>query len=265
MGEQRERDSEFFYRLNELRELTGYAPKRLNEITKRYKNRRDTNGRRKRVFYLADEQICNDEFSVWLLEGRFRGSLVPERPRGAVTLKQAERDGVSYHSLQRLIQIGELEAYVCRGRYYIERIAVQTLGERFSSAPSNWLPVTCLTTLSGRARQSVYAWVKRQSEIRTFVHPKRAQPAQHLPVQDALEYLSKALGSAHLAIKMLAQHAPRYFRSLTKTVVENLFGVGKHTELIELETLEVTFITGDAQPPLLNPSQLGQGLLSLRT
>lgn len=264
MGEQRGRDSEFFYRLNELRKLTGYAPKRLNEITKRYKNRRGPDGKRKRVFYLADEQICNDEFSVWLLEGRFRGSLVPERPKGTVTLKQAEREGISYHALQRRIHAGELEAYVSRGRYYIERLAVETLGERISPAPTNWLPIMCLTTLAGRARQSVYAWVKRQSEVRTFVHPKRAQAAQHLPVKDALDYLSKALGSAHLAIKMLAQHAPRYFRSLTKTVVENLFGVGKHTELLELETLVVTFITGKAQLPL-NPSQLGHELLSLRT
>ena len=79
MGEQRARDSEFFYRLDELCELTGYAPKRLNEIAKRYKNRRSTNGRRRRVFYLASEQICNDEFSTWLLEGRFRGALVLER------------------------------------------------------------------------------------------------------------------------------------------------------------------------------------------
>ena len=86
--------------------------------------------------------------------------------------------------------------------------------------------------LAGRARQSVYAWVKRQSEIRTFVHPKRAQPAQHLPVQDALDYLSQAFGSAYLAIKMLTRHAPKYVRSLTKSVVENLFG--KPTELHEL-------------------------------
>ena len=115
MGEQRTRDAEFFYRLNELRELTGYAPKRLNEIAKRYKNRRDSDGRRKRVFYLADEQICNDAFSAWLLEGRFRGALVPERPQGTVTLKQAEREGVSYHALRRRIHGGELEAYVSQG------------------------------------------------------------------------------------------------------------------------------------------------------
>ncbi len=265
MGEKRERDSEFFYRLNELRELTGYAPKRLNEITKRYKNRRSPDGRRKRVFYLADEQICNDEFSAWLLEGRFRGSLVPERPKGTVTLKQAERQGISYHSLQRRIHAGELEAYVSKGRYYIERIAVESLGERIAPAPANWLPVTCLTTLAGRARQSVYAWVKRQSEVRTFVHPKRAQAAQHLPVQDALDYLSKALGSTHLALKMLAQHVPKYFRSLTKKVVENLFGVSEHSELDELEILEVTFMTEEAEPPPLNPPRLGQELLSLRT
>jgi len=264
MGEQRARDSGFFYHLNELGELTGYAPKRLNEIARRYKNRCGSDGRRKRVFYLADEQICNDEFSTWLLEGRFRGPLVPERPEGTVTLKQAEREGVSYHSLQRRIHAGELEAYVSRGRYYIERIAVEILGERFAPAPANYLPIICLTTLSGRARQSVYAWVKRQSEVRTFVHPKRAQPAQHLPVKDALDYLSRALGSTHQAIKMLAQHAPRYFRSLTKKVVENLFGVGEDTELLELEKLVVTFLTREARPPL-NPSQLGHELLSLGT
>lgn len=264
MGEQRARDSEFFYRLNELRELTGYPPKRLNEITKRYKNRRGPDGRRKRVFYLADEQICNDEFSAWLLEGRFCGSLVPERPNGTLTLKQAEREGVSYHSLQRRIHAGELEAYVFRGRYYIERVAVETLGEYIAPAPTNWLPIMLLTALSGRARQSVYAWVKRRSEVRTFVHPKRAQAAQHLPIQDALEYLSKALGSAHQAIKMLAQHAPKYFRSLTKKVVENLFGVSEHTELYELETLEITLLIGEAQP-LLNRSRLGHELLSIRT
>ena len=262
MGEQRTRDAEFFYRLNELRELTGYAPKRLNEIAKRYKNRRGTDGRRKRVFYLADEQICNDEFSAWLLEGRFCGSLVPERPKGTVTLKQAERMGTSYHSLQRRIHAGKLEAYVSRGRYYVERVAVETLGERFTPAPANWLPVVCLTTLAGRARQSVYAWVKRQSEVRTFFHPQRAQPAQHLPVQDALDYLSKALGSAHLAIKMLARHAPKYVRSLSKSVVENLFGTP--SELHGFETPQITPITGLAQPPL-NPSQLGHELLSLRT
>lgn len=262
MGEQRARDAEFFYRLNELRELTGYAPKRLNEIVKRYKNRRGPDGRRKRVFYLADDQICNDEFATWLLDGRFHGTLVSERPRGAVTLKQAEREGLSYHSLQRRIHAGELEAYVSRGRYYIERVAVETLGERIAPAPTNWLPIVILTMLSGRTRQSVYAWVKRQSEIRTFVHPKRAQPAQYLPVQDALDYLSKALGSAHLAVKMLARHAPKYVRSLTKSVVENLFST--HSELDELETLDITLITGEVQLPL-NPSQLGHELLSLRT
>jgi hypothetical protein len=264
MGEQRARDAEFFYRLNELRELTGYVPKRLNEIAKRYKNRRSPDGKRKRVFYLADEQICNDEFSGWLLEGRFRGSLVPERPNGTVTLKQAEQQGVSYHSLQRRIHAGELEAYVSRGRYYVERVAVQALGERFAPAPANWLPVVCLTTLAGRARQSVYAWVKRQSEIRTFFHPTRAQPAQHLPVRDAIAYLSQALGSAHLAIKMLSRHAPRYFRSLTKTRLENLFGVGKHPELLELEKLKFTSLTEEAQL-LLNAPRLGHELLSIRT
>lgn len=262
MGEQRTRDAEFFYRLNELRELTGYAPKRLNEIAKRYKNRRNSDGRRKRVFYLADEQICNDAFSAWLLEGRFRGALVPERPQGTVTLKQAEREGVSYHALQRRIHGGELEAYVSQGRYYVERAAVETLGERFAPAPANWLPVVYLTTLAGRARQSVYAWVRRQSEVRTFVHPKRAQPAQYLPIQDALDYLSKALGSAYRAIKMLARYAPKYARSLSKSVVENLFSTP--SELYELETPQVTSLTGEAQPPL-NPSQLGHGLLSLRT
>ena len=261
MGEQRTRDAEFFYRLNELRELTGYAPKRLNEIAKRYKNRRGPDGRRKRVFYLADEQICNDEFSAWLLGGRFRGALVPERPKGTVTLKQAEREGVSYHALQRRIHGGELEAYVSRGRYYVERAAVETLGERFAPAPANWLPIVCLTTLAGRTRQSVYAWVKRQSEVRTFVHPKRAQPAQYLPVQDALDYLSKALGSAHRAIKLLARHTPKYVRSLSKSVVENLFGAP--SKLHELEAPEVTPLTGEAQPPL-NPSQLGHELLLLR-
>lgn len=264
MGEQRARDSEFFYRLSELRELTGYAPKRLNEITKRYKNRRGTDGRRKRVFYLADEQICNDEFSDWLLEGRFRGALVPERPKGTVTLKQAEREGISYGSLQRRIHAGELEAYVSRGRYYVERVAVEALGERFVPAPANWLPVVCLTTLAGRTRQSVYAWVKRQSEVRTFVHPKRAQPAQHLPVRDALDYLSHALGSAHSAIKMLARHAPKYVRSLTKQAVKNLFGVSDHAGLLKLEPLEVALSTAEVLPPL-NPSHLGHELLPLRT
>ncbi len=264
MGEQRARDSEFFYRLDELRELTGYAPKRLNEIAKRYKNRRCTNGRRRRVFYLANERICNDEFSTWLLEGRFRGALVPERPKGTVTLKQAERGGISYHSLQRRIHAGDLEAYVSRGRYYVERVAVEALGERLAPAPANWLPVVCLTTLAGRTRQSVYAWVKRQSEVRTFVHPKRAQPAQHLPVQDALDYLSSALGSAHAAIKLLARHAPKYFRSLTKGAVEDLFGASEHAELRQLEALEVAFSTREVLPPL-NPSQLGHELLPLRT
>lgn len=264
MGEQRAHDSEFFYRLSELRELTGYAPKRLNEIAKRYKNRRGTDGRRKRVFYLADERICNDAFSAWLLEGRFRGALVPERPKGTVTLKQAEREGISYASLRRRIHAGELEAYVSRGRYYVERMAVEALGERLTPAPANWLPVVCLTTLAGRTRQSVYAWVNRQSETRTFVHQKRAQPAQHLPVQDALDYLSKALGSAHSAIKMLARHAPKYVRSLTKGAVENLFGVGEHAERLQLETLEVAFLALKIQPPL-NPSQLGHELLPLRT
>ena len=264
MGEQRARDSEFFYRLDELCELTGYAPKRLNEMAKRYKNRRSTNGRRKRVFYLADEQICNDEFSAWLLEGRFRGALVSERPRGTVTLKQAECEGVSYASLRRRIHAGELEAYVSRGRYYVERVAVVALGERFVPAPANWFPVTCLTTLAGRTRQSVYAWVKRQSEVRMFVHPKRAQPAQHLPVRDALDYLSKALGSAHLAIKMLARYAPKYVRSLTKGAVENLFGIGEHAERLQLEPLEVTLSVAEVLPPL-NPSHLGHELLPLRT
>lgn len=264
MGEQRARDSEFFYRLSELRGLTGYAPKRLNEIAKRYKNRRGTDGRRKRVFYLADEQICNDEFSTWLLEGRFCGVVVSERPRGAVTLKQAECEGVSYSSLRRRIHAGDLEAYVSRGRYYVERVAVEALGERFVPAPANWLPVVCLTTLAGRTRQSVYAWVKRQSEVRTFIHPKRAQAAQHLPIQDALDYLSKALGSAHAAIKMLAHHAPKYFRSLTKQVVEDLFGVSEYAGLLKLETLKVTFSTREVVPPL-NPSQLGHELLPLRT
>ena len=264
MGEQRARDSEFFYRLDELRELTGYAPKRLNEIAKRYKSRRSTDGRKKRVFYLADEQICNDEFSAWLLENRFRGALVPERPQGAVTLKQAEREGVSYSSLQRRIHAGELEAYVSQGRYYVERAAVEDLGGRFVPAPANWLPVACLSTLAGRARQSVYAWVKRQSEVRTFVHPKRAQAAQHLPVQDALDYLSKTLGSAHSAIKMLARHVPKYVRSLTKRVVANLFGVSENAELLEFEPLEGTLMLGEALSPL-NPSQLGHELLPLRT
>ena len=262
MGEQRTRDAEFFYRLNELRELTGYAPKRLNEIAKRYKNRRSSDGRRKRVFYLADEQICNDEFSAWLLEGRFCGALVPERPKGTVTLKQAEREGVSYHALQRRIHAGELETYVSRGRYYVDRAAVETLGERFAPAPANWLPVVYLTMLAGRARQSVYAWVKRQSEIRTFVHPKRAQPAQYLPVQDALDYLSKALGSAHLAVKLLARHSSKYLRSLTKRMVGNLFDTP--SELYELRTPQITLLTGEAQLPL-NPSQLGHELLLLRT
>ena len=144
-----------------------------------------------------------------------------------------------------------------RGRYLVDRDVTQALGERYDRAPESWLPVVTLTELAGRARQSVYAWVGRQSRTQTFIHPKRAQPAQHLPVQDALDYLSYVLGSAHHAIKLLARYT-NYFRSLGTTVVETL-----HPK--DTCTLDITFVPGITHPPPLNPSHLGHGLLSLRT
>ncbi len=263
MGEQRARDSGFFYHLDELRELTGYTPTRLNEISKRYKNRCGANGRRKRVFYLAKEKICNDEFSSWLLSHRFRGMLVTTRPAGTLTLKQAVRAGLSYDVLRRHIQRGDLEAYIHRGRYLVERGAVQALSERYAPAPNNWLAVVTLIELSGRARQSVYAWVERQSETRTFMHPKRAQSARYLPVSDALLYLSQILGNTHRAIKRLAQSAPCYVRSLSKSMVAGHFNT-REAKLQNL-TFDTPLISNTLFSPPLNASQLGHGLLELRT
>lgn len=263
MGEQRARDSGFFYHLDELRELTGYTPARLNEISRRYKNRCGANGKRKRVFYLAKEKICNDEFSSWLLSHRFRGMLITARPAGTLTLKQAVRVGLSYDVLRRHLQRGDLEAYVHRGRYLVERGAVQALSERYAPAPNNWLPVVTLIDLSGRARQSVYAWVARQSDPRTFMHPKRAQPARYLPIKDALLYLSQSLGSTHRAIKRLAQAAPHCVRSLSKSVVAGHFNT--HEAKLEHPTHDLILIPSAPFLPPLNLSQPGHGLLELRT
>ena len=260
MGEQRARDSGFFYHLDELRELTGYTPARLNEISRRYKNRCGANGKRKRVFYLAEQKICNDEFSSWLLGGRFLGMLVTTRPAGMLTLKQAVRTGLSYDVLRRRIARGDLEAYVHRGRYLVEHGGVQVLSERYAPAPNNWLPVVTLIDLSGRARQSVYAWTQRQSETRTFIHPRRAQPARYLPVSDALLYLSQIFGSTHRAIKRLAQSAPRYVRSLSKSVVMDYVDTER-----QVLTFATPFKSGVPVSPSLNASQPGHGLLHLRT
>lgn len=261
MGEQRERDADNFCHLDELRELTGYTPKRLGEITRRYRRRCDKFGRKRRVFYLADRGIVNDEFTAWLLEHRFRAPLVQARPAATITLKQTEQHGVSYNSVRRLIKNGELEAFVCRGRYYVEKAAVKALAANFTQAPANWLPVVCLTSLAGRTRQAVYGWVKRRkAETRMFVHPKRAHAAQHLCIQDALGYLIKALGSAHEAIRALKQHAPRYFRALSKKQID-LFSTDYADEGNDATTLEVTLITGEVQPPPLNPTYVGHGLL----
>ncbi len=264
MGDQRERDLEFFHPLGELRELTGYTPRRLNEITKRYINRPRPDGKKRRVFYQKAKEICNDEFSEWLLIGRFYGEFVTARPEGTVTLKQAQCPGLSYDALRHRIRRGELGAYIHRGRYLVERVVTQALGERYDRAPDNWVPIVTLKELSGRARQSVYAWVGRKSKTRTFAHPNRAQPARHLPLHDAFDYLSHVLGSARYALKLLAQSAPKYFRSLGKTVVKNLFPRA-NLQRAEHLTLDVTFIPGVSLPLPLNPSQLGHGLLQLRT
>lgn len=267
MGEQRERDSKFFYHLDELRELTGYTRKRLNEITKRYRKRRNAEGKKQRAMYLEEAQITNDKFSNWLLDERFYAPLTHERPHGAVMLKKAGvvQEGLSYDCARRFVRIGKLEACVYRGCYYIKRTVLEELGKsRCTQAPANWLPMVHLTILSGRTRQAVWEWVKRRSQTRTFVHPKRAQPAQYLPVQDALDYLARALGSTHAAINLLRRHAHKYFRALSKRTVE-LFSTAKPAEQLEPMTLELTFTTGESQPPPLNPSRLGHELLSLRT
>ena len=265
MGEQRERDAGNFCHLDELRELTGYTPKRLGEITRRYRRRCDKFGRKRRVFYLADKGIVNDEFTAWLLENRFRAPLVAARPAGTITLKKTEQRGVSYNSVRRLIKDGALEAFVFRGRYYVEKTAVEALTASFTQAPANWLPVVCLTSLAGRTRQAVYGWVKRRNaETRMFLHPKRAHAAQHLCVQDALGYLIQALGSAHAAIRALKQYAPKYFRALSKKQIE-LFSTNQADEGIDAATLEVMLITGEVQPPPLNPTYVGHGLLQLGT
>ncbi len=259
-------DASFFFHLDELRDLTGYSAKRLNEIVRRYRERPAPNGKERRCFYLKEAKIANDEFAGWLLAGRFYAAFTPVRPRDMITLKQATKEGLSYAGLRRRVQAGSLEACVYRGRYYVERTGAHALSETFrlARAPADWFPVICLTKLSGRTRQAVYAWVGRRSHTRLFVHPGRSQLAQYIPVRDALDYLAGVFGKSHKVIKLLAQHARKYFRSLSKTTID-LFLVEKSREQLDPETLDVTFNTLKAQPPPFNPSQLGHELLSLRT
>ena len=263
MGEQRERDAAFFYTVPELREMTGYTPKRLNEIISRYTKRVDANGRKRRSLYLAEKQIANDKFSRWLLYERYRAPRTQERPYGAITWKRAgSLNGFSYNSVRQLIRTGQLDACVYRGLYYVDRVKLEELrASRCAEAPNHWVSVVAITVLAGRTRQAVWDWInRRRLETRMFIHPKRAQLAQHLPVRDALDYLTCALGSAHAAIRKLKDCASRYFRALSKRSVE-LFDEIPHEPKT---TLDITFIARTQLLPLNSPP-IGHDLLGLRT
>jgi hypothetical protein len=272
MGSRRAQDAEFFYDSAELCEMTGYTPKRLNEIVRRYRGRLGPDGRAQRCYFLKEKGIFNDDFSDWLLETRFGAPIEVEQPADAVSLQEVvgrgREYGLSYEVLRNLVRSRKLRAWVYLGRYYIGREEAGVLLERYryAQAPDDWFPVVALVGLCrpSCSRQAIYGWVKRRSGTKAFVHPGRSQLAQFMPIGDALAYLSRALGSAHKAVSVLARHAPKYFRRLRKTVVDP-FGVEERPEPFDSDAQGGVVTTGRSQPPPLNSSGLGHELLSLGT
>jgi len=271
MGKRTLEDAEYFYSLDELSELSGYTPKRVNELAERYRKRPGPDGEARRCFYIKKERIFNAQFGDWLLEERFHAPVEVERPAGTVSLKGATHMGrahaQTYITLWRLVRSGKLRASVNRGRYYVGREEVEALAERYQrqQAPDDWFPVTVLARLC-RTRCSpprVHNWVRRHYTTKTFLHPHRCQLVQFISISDALTYLTRALGSAHKAFFALTKHAPRYFRSLRKRTVD-LFRTVQPEERTP-ETLDVVFSTRGHQPLPVNSSGPGHGLLSLRT
>jgi hypothetical protein len=272
MGNQREQDAEFFYTLGELCEMTGYTPRRLNETVKRYRKRLGADGKARRCYYLKEKGIFNDDFSDWLLETRYTAPIEVEQRENAVSLREvaeAGREyGLTYKVLQSPLNLEKLGAWAFHGRYYVSREEADAVLERYryAQAPDDWFPVVTLIDLcrGSCSPQAVYSWVRRQSKSKNFIHPGRSQLALFMPVLDAITYLKRAFGSAQKAFWALTKRASIYFRSLRKTVVK-LFCIEDPTTPLDPRAFEITFITGEAQPPPLNPSQLGQELLSLRT
>jgi hypothetical protein len=272
MGNRREQDAQFFYDMGELCEMTGYTPKRLNEIVRRYRGRLGPDGRAQRCYFLKEKGIFNDDFSDWLLETRFGAPIEIEQPEDAISLQEVAGRGrgygLSYEVLRNLARSRKLRAWVYLGRYYIGREEAGVLLERYryAQAPDDWFPVVALVSLCRPrcSRQNVYSWVKRQSRTKTFIHPGRSQFVQYMPIGDALRFLTRVLGSTHKAFFALTKHAAKYFRALRKRAVD-LFRVEECLAPLNPTTLAVIFTTGKSQPPPLNSSGLGHGLLSLRT
>lgn len=272
MGNQREQDAEFFYTSDELCEMAGYTPKRLNETVKRYRERRGADGKARRCYYLKEKGIFNDDFSDWLLETRYTVPIEIEQQENAVSLREVadtgRKYGLTYKVLQNPLNLEKLRAWAFHGRYYISCEEADAILERYryAQAPDDWFPVVTLIDLCRGlcSPQAVYSWVRRQSKSKNFIHPGRSQLALFMPVLDALTYLTRAFGSARKAFWALTKRASKYFRSLSKTAVK-LFYTGDPTTPRDPRALEITFISRAAQPPPLNPSQLGHELLLLRT
>ncbi len=272
MGNQREQDAEFFYTSNELCEMTGYTLKRLNETVKRYRERLGADGKAQRCYYLKEKGIFNEAFSDWLLETRYATPIEVEQHENAVSLREVaeagRKYGLTYNVLQTPLHLEKLRAWAMNGRYYISREQADAVLERYryAQAPDDWFPVVTLIDLCRGlcSPQAVYSWVRRQSKSKNFIHPGRSQLALFMPVLDALTYLKRVLGSVRKAFWALTKRAPKYFRSLRKTAVELTCTRDPITPL-DPRALDITFISRDAQPPPLNPSQLGHELLSLGT
>ena len=272
MGNQREQDAEFFYTSDELCEMTGYTPKRLNETVKRYRERLGAGGKARRCYYLKEKGIFNDDFSDWLLETRYTAPIEVEQQENAVSLREvadAGREyGLTYAVLQNPLNLEKLRAWAFHGRYYISREEADAILERYryAQAPDDWFPVVTLIDLcrGSCSPQAVYSWVRRQSKCKDFIHPRRSQLARFMPVLDAITYLTRVLGSAQKAFWALTKRASEYFRRLRKTAVK-LFCTGDPPTPLDPRALEIVFIDRAAQPPPLNPLQLGHELLLLRT
>ena len=272
MGNQREQDAEFFYTSEELCEMTGYTPKRLNETAKRYRQRPNADGKARRCYYLKGKGIFNDDFSDWLLETRYAAPIEVEQQDNAVSLREvadAGREyGLTYKTLQNPLNLEKLRAWAFHGRYYMSREQADAVLERYryARAPDDWLPVVTLIDLcrGSCSPQAVYSWVRRQSRCKNFTHPGRSQLALFMPVLDALTYLKRVFGSTRKAFWALAKRVPKYFRGLRKPAVE-LTCTGDPITPLDPRALDITFISRDARSSPLNPSQLGHELLPLRT
>ena len=277
MSNQREQDADYFYSTDDLCEMTGYTPKRLKEIARRYRRRPDADGRFRRCFYLKEAGIFNDDFSDWLLEGRYSAPIEVEQQADAVSLKKIAETGrevgLSYKTLRNLVHSGKLSAWVYYGRYYVKREDADLLLEhwRFAQAPEDWLPVTTLAELCQGLRKvrAVYSWAARQADEgtfrkQTFCLPGRSQLALFIPVVDALAYLKKAFGNARRAYLALTKRVPKYFRSLRKVALD-LFGTREQPGRLDPNNLGVTLAFTEPQLPPLNSSRPGHGGLQLRT